>query len=104
MVLKSRVRAGPPLVRRLADSPRTCGSQSCHFAGNEPDRRVLVLMRTFSGRRECQVVREYELSRVPGLVQEHRDHRGALHPRKHLGLEQNVKTKGLTAIRDQRYS
>lgn len=69
-----QIRAGPPLVRHLADGSRTTGRQSCHcVSGDEPDRRAVVLMRTVRGRRECQVVRKDNISRMTGLVQD-RDH------------------------------
>lgn len=58
-------------------------------------------MSTVHDRRECGVAQQDDLSRTTGLVQEHRDHRGALRTLKHHELEQKAKMRGLKAIRDQ---
>jgi hypothetical protein len=79
MVIRSQIRTGPPLVRRLADDSRNWDRQSCHcVAGDKSDRRVLVLMRTVRGSRECQVVRTDDITRVTGLVPEYRGYRVAI--------------------------
>lgn len=70
MVIKSQVRAAPPLVRHLANGSRTTGRQPCRrVSGDEPERRAVVLRRAARERRKCQVVRKDNISRMTGLVQ-----------------------------------
>ena len=73
------------------------------LSGDEPARRVVVLMRTVRERRECQVGRKDDISRMTGLVQEDRDPPVTPRTTKHLELEQKVKRRGLSATRDQNH-